>query len=159
MPSLRRTALLGAALLVAACASLAPQIDPPQVTLEGVRVTRMAESKAEISLRLRLANPNASELVVKSLEYEVTLDGRQAASGRTTRVDPLPPGGEGTVELSGRVDVAAVVTAMMALGSQLPVAYTLKGTATVQDGLTLVFARKGEVAISKFDSAPGSRSR
>lgn len=158
-PKVRRIAALGAALVAVACASVALKVDAPQVSLEAVRVTRIVASKAEISVRLRLFNPNASELVVNALDYEITLDGRQAASGRTTRVDPLPPGGEGRVEISGRVDVGAVATAMMALGSELPVAYTLKGTAAVQNGLSLSYSRKGEIAVSKFDPAAGSRPR
>ena len=158
-PRWRGIAPLGAVLFIAACASLAPKIDPPQVSLDAVRVMRIVDSKAEISVRLRLSNPNASELVLNALDYEITLDGRPAATGRTTRVDPLPPGAEGRVDLAGRVDVGAVATAMMALGSQLPVAYTLKGTATVQNGLSLPFSRKGEIAVSKFDPALGSRPR
>ena len=158
-PQVSRLAALGAALLAAACASIAMKIDAPQVSLETVRVTRIVDSKAEISVRLKLVNPNAAELVINELEYEITLDGRQAATGRTARVDRLPPGGEGKVDLAGRVDVGAVATAMMALGSQLPVQYTLKGTATVQNGLSLSFARKGEIAVSQFDPAMGSRPR
>lgn len=158
-PQLCRIAELGVVLVAAACASIAPRIDAPQVSLEAVRVTRIVESKAEISVRLRLLNPNAAELVINELAYEITLDGRQAASGRTQRVDRLPPGGEGKVDLSGRVDVGAVATAMMALGSQLPVQYTVSGTATVQNGLLLSFSRKGEIAVSKFDPAAGSRPR
>ena len=158
-PQLCRIAALGAVLLAAACASVALKVDAPQVSLEAVRVTRIVDSKAEISVRLRLLNPNAAELVINELAYEITLDGRQAASGRTQRVDRLPPGGEGKVELSGRVDVGAVATAMMALGSQLPVQYTLTGTAAVQNGLSLSFSRKGEIAVSKFDPAAGSRPR
>ena len=48
---------------------------------------------------------------------------------------------------------------MMALGSQLPVQYTLSGTAAVQNGLSLSFSRKGEIAVSRFDPAAGSRPR
>ena len=158
-PQVRRIAALGMVLVAAACASAAPRLDAPQVSLEAVRVTRIVDSKAEISVRLRLLNPNATELVINELAYEITLDGRQAASGRTQRVDRLPPGGEGRVELSGRVDVGAVATAMMALGSQLPVQYTVSGTAAVQNGLSLSFSRKGEIAVSRFDPASGSRPR
>ena len=160
VPRSRGIASLGvAALLAAACASVAPKIDAPEVSLEAVRVMRIVDSKAEISVRLRLFNPNASELAINSIDYEITLDGRQAATGRTSRVDRLPAGGEGRVELAGRVDVGAVATAMMALGSELPVAYTLKGNATVQGGRSLSFSRKGEIAVSKFDPGAGSRSR
>jgi LEA14-like dessication related protein len=152
--------LLPLALLVAACATVAPKVEPPQVSLESVRLLRIVDAnKAEISLGLRLFNPNATALAVKALDYEITLDGRPAATGRTVRAETLPAGGEARVELNGLVDTSVVATAMMALGSQLPVAYVLKGTVTAQDWPPLPFSRKGEIAISRFDSGPGSRSR
>jgi LEA14-like dessication related protein len=146
-------------LLAAACASLGPKFDAPQVSVESVRVLRIVDSRAEIAVRLRLYNPNDVELPLSGLEYEITLDARQAASGRTTRVEPLPPGGEGRLEIAGRVDVGAVATAMMALTSQLPVQYVLNGRATLRNGPSLPFSRKGEITISKFDSTIGTRPR
>ena len=150
---------LAASLLVAACASGPPSIAAPEVNLESVRVTRIVDGKAEVLVGLRLYNPNAMALPVKALDYEITLDKRPAASGRTLRVDTLPAGGEGKVDLAGRVDVGAVATALMALGSQLPVAYTLTGTVTVQGWAPIAFSRDGKIAVSKFDSAFGSRPR
>ena len=144
---------------IAACATPTQRIEAPQVTLESVRVTRVVDGKAELLVGLRLTNPNASTLAVKAVDYEITLDNRPAASGHTVRVDTLPPGGEGKVDLAGRVDVGAVATAMMALGSQLPVAYTLKGNVTVQDWAPISFSRSGKIAISKFDSAFGAPAR
>jgi len=145
--------------LLAACASGPPTIAYPEVTLESVRVTRIVDSKAEVSVGLRLYNPNAMSLPVKSLDYEITLENRPAASGHTVRVDTLPPGGEGKVNIAGRVDIGVVATAMMALGSQLPVAYRLTGTVTVQGWAPIPFSREGKIAVSKFDAAFGSRPR
>jgi len=162
--SARRSRLLPVAapilvLFAAACASFVPKIDAPQVSLEDVRVLRIVDSKAEIALKLRLVNPNDSALAISGLEYAITLDERPAASGRTTRVDPLPAGGQGTVDISGRVDIGAVATAMMALSSQLPVKYALTGKVTLQNGPSLPFSRKGEIAISKFDRGTGPPPR
>jgi LEA14-like dessication related protein len=148
-----------AVLMIGACASTAPRIEAPQVALESVRVTRIVDGKAELSVELRLTNPNSSALAVKALDYEITLDNRPAASGHTVRVDTIPAGGEGKVDFAGRVDVGAVATAMMALGSQLPVAYTLRGTVTVQDWAPISFSRSGKIAVSKFDSAFGTAPR
>ena len=145
-------------LFVAACASIGSKFDAPQVSVESVRVLRIVEQRAEISVKLKLVNPNDVELAVTGLEYAITLDGRLAASGRTTRVDTLPPHGEGTVEIAGRVDTGAVATAMMALSSQIPVQYTLAGQVTLQNGVSLPFSRKGDIAISK-DAALGPRPR
>jgi len=154
-----RGVLLLLAMLTSACASLTPRIEAPQVTLQSVRLLRIADGKAEIALGLRVFNPNATALAIQALDYEITLDGRPAANGRTVRAETLPANGEAKVDLYGRVDTGAVFTAMMALGSQLPVAYTLKGTVTAKDWPPLPFSRKGEVAISRFDSGAGTRGR
>ena len=150
---------VAAILVIAACATPAPRVEAPQVSLESVRVTRIVDGKAELSVGLRLSNPNASALAIKAVDYEITLDNRPAASGHTARVDTLPAGGEAKVDLAGRVDVGAVAAAMMVLGSQLPVAYTLKGSVTVQGWAPISFSRSGKIEISKFDSAFGTPPR
>jgi LEA14-like dessication related protein len=146
-------------LMITACATPAPRIEAPQVSLESVRVTRIVDGKAELSVGLRLSNPNASALPLKAVDYEITLDNRPAASGHSLRVDTLPPGGDAKVDLAGRVDVGAVAAALMVLGSQLPVAYTLKGSVTVQGWAPIPFSRSGKIEVSKFDSAFGTPPR
>jgi len=156
--SLRRLAVPALlAFFLGACTSIPTKLDPPVVTLESARILRVADARADVALVLRLTNPNRFALVVDAIEYEVTLDGRPAATGRSARVDSLPAGGEAKVELAGRVDVAAVATALMTLGSQLPVAYTFKGSVTLRDGSVLVFSRKGEIPVARFDRVLGSR--
>ncbi len=143
--------------LGAACTSIPTKLDPPVATLETVRILSVADARANLALVLRLSNPNRFDLVVDAIEYEVTLDGRPAATGRSARIDPLPAGGDAKVELAGRVDITAVATALMTLGSQVPVAYTFKGSVTLRDGSVLAFSRKGEIPVARFDRVLGSR--
>jgi len=144
-------------LFAGACTSIQTRPAPPTVTLERVRIVNVADGKASISLVLRLANPNRVALAIDSIEYELTLDGRQAANGRSERMNPLPAQGETTVEIAGRVDVAAIATALMTLGSQLPVEYAFKGTVTLRDGSVLALSRKGDIPVARFDRLYGSR--
>ncbi|HTS22931.1 MAG TPA: LEA type 2 family protein [Casimicrobiaceae bacterium] len=153
----RRFLAAGAALLAAACTSSRPKIEPPAITLDAVRVGRIAEAKADVSLKLTLANHNSFELPIDRIDFDVALDGRPAVSGRSVHVDPLPPGGEAKVDLAGRVDVAAVATALMTLGSQLPVPYSVSGTLTLRNGTALAFSRNGEIPVQRFDGAVGAR--
>ncbi len=146
-----------ALLLTSACTSMRPKMQSPQVTLETVRIVRIADAKADVSLSLKLSNRNDFELAIDAVEFEVTLDGRPAVSSRSVRVDVLPAGGEAKVELAGRIEVAAVATALMTLGSQLPIAYSLSGTVTLKNGVALPFARKGEIPVARSDRALGSR--
>ena len=157
--SLRRLAVpaLFVLFLGAACTSTPTKPDPPAVTLETVRILRVADARADVVLVLRLTNPNRFDLVVDAIEYDITLDGRPAATGRSVRIDPLPAGGDAKIELAGRVDVAAVATALMTLGSQLPVVYMFKGSVTLRDGSVLAFSRKGEIPVARFDRLMGSR--
>ena len=140
-----------------ACTSISTKLDPPVATLETVRILSVADARANLVLVLRLSNPNRFDLVVDAIDYEVTLDGRPTATGRSVHIDPLPAGGDAKVELGGRVDVAAVATALMTLGSQLPVEYTFKGSVTLRDGSVLAFSRKGEIPVARFDRLLGSR--
>ena len=41
---------------------------------------------------------------------------------------------------------------LLAIGSQLPVPYAIKGTITLEDGTTLPFARTGRIPVVRFDS-------
>jgi LEA14-like dessication related protein len=157
--SLRRRFLAACAalLLASACTSGRPKIEPPVIALESVRVGRIADAKADVSLRVALANKNDFELAIDRVEFDIALDGRQAITGRSVHIDALPPGGEAKVDLAGRVDAAAVATALMTLGSQLPVPYVVNGTLTLKNGTGLAFSRKGEIPIMRFDGALGSR--
>jgi LEA14-like dessication related protein len=152
-------AVVAALLFAAACTTIENRPDPPTVTLERVRIVNVADGKASLSMILRVANPNRFELAIDSIEYELTLDGRQAANGRSTRLNPLPAQGETEVEFAGRVDVAAIATALMTLGSQLPVQYALKGTVTLRDGSVLALSRKGDIPVARFDRLYGSPPR
>ena len=154
---IRVCALAGTALLATACASLTPKFEPPQVTLESLRILRIADAKADLTLRLRLVNPNDFDLTIDAVELEVTLDGRTAVESRSVHVDKLPPGGEARIDLAGRVDVTAVATALMTLGSQLPVDYVVKGTARLPGGVVVPFGRKGQIPVARFDRGFGPR--
>jgi LEA14-like dessication related protein len=156
--AMRRLAVVSCcALLAGACTGVRTGLEAPQVTLETVRVVKIAEGKAEVSLNLKLTNRSDVELAIDAVEFDVALDGRSTVNGRSVHVDPLPAGGEAKVELSGRVDLAAVATALMSVGSQLPVAYSLSGTIRLKNGAALPFSRKGEIPVTRFDRALGSR--
>jgi LEA14-like dessication related protein len=154
-----RCAWFAAVLLVTACVPFGQKFESPEVTLETLRIIRLADAKAELAIGLRLFNPNTYALPVDRIEFDVLIDSRSAVSGRTVHVDPVPAKGEAKVEISGRVDVSAVATALMAIGSQLPVDYVISGTITLSDGTALPFARKGRIPVVRFDRGFGPRTQ
>jgi len=151
-------AAVAAFALATACTTTKPTIEapaPPSVTVLSARIVGVSEGKASLSLTLGLSNPNDFDLPVDALACEVTLDSRPAANVQSVHVEPLPAHGNAKVDLAGRVDIVVVATSLMALGSEVPVAYTLKGTVTLRNGITLPFSRKGDIPVARFDRALG----
>src|SRR5205085_9854304 len=64
--SVRRRVLIACSALVmaGACTSARPTMEPPTITLDAVRVGRIADAKADVSLRITLANHNDLELAI-----------------------------------------------------------------------------------------------
>ena len=104
---------------------------------------------------MRVYNPNTYALPVDRVECDVLIDSRPAATSRSVHVDPLPPMGEAKVELSGRL-YHAVATAMMSIGSQLPIDYVV-GHDHADHG-TVAFAHKGRIPVARFDRASARAS-
>jgi LEA14-like dessication related protein len=150
-------AVFAAALFATACIPFGQQFESPEVTLETLRILRIVDAKADLTIGLRVYNPNTYALPVDRVEFDVLIDARPAVSSRSVRMDSLPARGEAKVELSGWVDITAVATAMMTIGSQLPVDYIVKGTITLTDGTALPFTRKGRIPVARFDRGLGPR--
>ena len=152
-------ALATSLFLLAACVQLGGgRFEPPEVALESLRILRIVDAKADLTIGLRVYNPNEFPLSVDQLEFAVTIDGRNAASGHTPRVGELRAHGDASVEVAGRVDIGAVATALMTLASQVPIDYTVGGSVTLTDGTRLPFAKKGRVPVTRVDRGFGPRA-
>ena len=149
-------ALATAVFLLGGCVQLGGgRFEPPEVALQSLSILRIVDAKADLTIGLHVYNPNEFPLSIDRLDFEVTIDGRNAASGRTSRVGEVLAHGEASVDVGGRVDVGAVATALMTLASQLPIDYTVKGSVTLTDGTALPFAKKGRVPATRLDRGFG----
>jgi LEA14-like dessication related protein len=85
--SLRETTvhvlLLSAALGLAACASL----KPPTLRVQGVGVTKVGLTGADLKVNFGVRNPNPEDLLIERFEYELVLNGRSL--GRGYVADPV----------------------------------------------------------------------
>ena len=70
-----RCVLSAAALLVVGCVPLGQQFQSPEVTLETLRIVRIADAKADLLIGLRVFNPNTYALPMEKVEFDVTIDG------------------------------------------------------------------------------------
>jgi LEA14-like dessication related protein len=138
---------VGAALiaLVTGCAAPPQKPLPPQVALGAVRVTRLTAADARFALTLAVHNPNAYDLAVNALDCDLSLEGEPVITGSLKAPTVLAAGVATRVEIEARTTLGAVAAALDRIARRDTVHYDVKGTAVVQDGLRLPFARSGEL--------------
>lgn len=78
-----RLLLLSTALGLAACAS----VKPPTLRVQGVGVTKVGITGANLKVTFGVRNPNPEDLLIERFEYELVLNGRSL--GRGYVADPL----------------------------------------------------------------------
>jgi LEA14-like dessication related protein len=136
-----------ALLLGAGCAALAPRPLPPKVELAGLRVTRLAPADTRIRIALDVQNPNAYALAVSALDATVTVEGERFATATLASPITLAATADTRVELEARTDFAAVAAVADRVARERKARYEVAGSAVVQDGLRLPFAKRGELPV------------
>jgi LEA14-like dessication related protein len=139
--------VVAALLLVAGCAALAPRPLPPKVELAGLRVTRLAPADTRIRIALDVQNPNAYALAVSALDATVTVEGERLAIATLASPVTLAATADTRVELEARTDFAAVAAVADRVARERKARYEVAGSAVVQDGLRLPFAKRGELPV------------
>jgi LEA14-like dessication related protein len=115
------TGVLLIAALVAGCATLAPKPLPPQVTLDGVRVTRFTPLDTRLSIALIVHNPNTYDLVVSDFEATLTVEDERLVSGTLRAPATLTAAGDARIEIEARTDFGAIGPAFESLTRTLNV--------------------------------------
>jgi len=129
------------------------------VSVEGIAVGGIRGSDAIVTLSLRLENPNATDLMLQSLRFGLSINDIALTSGATARVETIPAGGSAAIELETRTNINAVlqVIALSAGGRMSSLQYALDGEAVVQNGIRLPFARRGDIPLPAAPASAPSR--
>jgi len=89
-------------LLVSACGALSSvKPEAPKVSVAGVRPLNISLTRQKLEFRLRVQNPNAFDLPIRSLDFVAELAGDEIATGRSDERVTVPANGEAEI----RVDV------------------------------------------------------
>jgi hypothetical protein len=118
--------------LLGGCTSYAP----PALSVEGASVTERTPDGTAVAFALSAENSNDVALPLRTVEYTVTLDGREAFTGTRSA--------EATLRRKGvqRIVLPAVVTGAMELGG--PTRYRLSGR--------VFYVTPGQLAEVLFDA-------
>ncbi|WP_207063431.1 LEA type 2 family protein [Motiliproteus sp. SC1-56] len=102
----RRFWILWACLLVLhGCAGITPMMDPPQVSVIGLRALPGEGLAPRFEIALRISNPNSQALELEGLAYSITLAERKLLSGVSNELPRIEGYTTAEVKLEASVDL------------------------------------------------------
>ncbi|MEO5766461.1 MAG: LEA type 2 family protein [Casimicrobiaceae bacterium] len=152
--SVRRAALVGAVLFVAACAGLGARIAAPRVEVVGVRLDRVQDARAFLGVTVDIANPNPQPVDVEGFDAALAIEGEVVATAVLIAPVRVPANGSARAELAAQTGVDALVRAAVAAmrrgvatspGRGPSLQYAIEGSAVFNGGLRVPFVKRGEL--------------
>jgi LEA14-like dessication related protein len=111
--------------LLAGCASLTQDLDPPEINLLSFKTLPGDAGAPRFEIKLRVMNPNKQTLDIAGISYTVAFLDKKLITGVTNDVSPIAGYSEGVVTLDAELQLLELVRLMTSLGSagSRPLAY------------------------------------
>ena len=140
--------LIMAALMLAGCQRLG-SLEAPEVSVSGIALNSITLFEQEWGLTLRARNPNDRELTLKSMDYEIFINGEKFARGLTGESVTLPAMGDAQVTTTITTSLLGSLKQLQKIQQQdKPLQYRLVGKARVAGvPLPLSFDKEGEMTL------------
>lgn len=134
---------------LAACASL--RWEKPRIALDSARVAGGNLQDTRVQLTLRVSNPNAREVIIDAVRFDVMVAGEKVGSGARTEPVTIAAKGDTRVELDTRFHTLELLRLMSgALQTDGTLAYSVVGEADVRDYGRQGFNQPGSLALPKL---------
>ncbi len=152
MKTLLSVWLLATALLVSGCQSLG-KLESPDVSVSAINLNAVSLFEQEWDLILRARNPNDRDLTLKSMDYEIYVNGEKFGRGLTAESVTLPAMGDAMVTTTITTNLLSSLQQLQKLQKQQgqPLNYRLVGKARVGGvPLPLSFDEEGELTLPQM---------
>lgn len=147
----RWTGLAGLAMLgLSACGGTSiSDAEIPDISLAGLSFAQPGLFEQELTVNLRLKNPNEFDIPVDTLSFALDVNGSRFASGLTRRDFTLPGLGETVVPITIAVPTSDLIERVVAIGTGRRLDYILSGQADIGSWFStpLQFSRQGKLAL------------
>lgn len=139
-----------AGLLLVFLAACAASLKRPEIGLAGIELVGFGRVEQRFLLKLNIRNPNAVDIQLNTLDFDLELSGTPFAKGVAEKAALIPQGGESVLEVMTVSRLAQVLTVLRELQKQGQerVPYRIVGYAEVEGFGRLPFERRGEIAVS-----------
>jgi LEA14-like dessication related protein len=142
------------AVLLAACTSMGPKLEAPQLELVGVQMLSTDMFAQRFKVRVKVTNPNDLELPVRGLEYTIIMMGDSFAEGMSDEPFVLPAMGEAEFDMLVTTNFVSSFGRLLSRvqGGKLEnIDYEIAGKVMVDKGMLrkIPFNHRGTVDFSK----------
>lgn len=141
-------AVLAATLLGVGCATT--RLEPPQLTVMSMQVQTADLFSQRMLVHMRVVNPNARELPVKSINYRIEVGGADLAQGLADKPFVVPAKGEAEFDVQVTANLANALTQILGRkGSRDTLDYRLVGSVSLSSGFLrrIPFDERGSVKL------------
>ena len=145
-------AVLSIVLLLAGCAGIGKPLEPPRVSLAGIRVEAFTGFETVFQIQLRVINTNDVDLKVKGIEAELEINGQSFAAGVSNTPVKIPSFGTELVTVAVYSSVIKMFKSVYGLQESEELKYRLNGKLRVAGdnalATTLPFESEGVVTLN-----------
>ena len=103
--------------MLASCASLTAELDPPKVSLESFRSLPVASGPPRFEINIRVINPNKQPLDIAGISYSIELLDREVITGVANDIPVIDGYGDGVVTLEAGLQLIEILRLMAGLGA------------------------------------------
>jgi LEA14-like dessication related protein len=151
---LRGALVLACAWLLAACSTLNPKLESPDLEVLGIQMLSTDMFAQKFRVRVRVTNPNDLELAVKGIEYQIILMGDSFAEGNSTDRFVLPALGEAEFDMAITTNFVSSFGRLLSRvgGGKLEnLDYEITGHVMLDKGLVkkIPFSKSGQVDLTR----------
>jgi LEA14-like dessication related protein len=111
-------AVLAALCLLAGCASMTQDFDPPKVTLDSFKSLPGSEGVPRFEIKLRVANPNVQALDIAGISYTIELLGSELVAGVSNDIPRIEGYAEEVITLESSLNLFQLLKLLARFGMQ-----------------------------------------
>ena len=137
-------------LALAACTGMPPRIEPPSVTVADVRMGTAGVFEQQFFVKLRIQNPNDSDLQVKGSSFELELNDQPFAKGVSAQSVTVPRFGSEFVEIEAVSSLGNILRQAGAMTSDAGAdkfRYHVKGKLATRNAGSIPFDERGDLSL------------
>ncbi len=145
-------------LIIASCAGVGKQLDPPRISLANIQVQEVTGFETAFQIQLRVFNANDVDLKVKGIKAELEINDQAFATGVSNTPVDIPSYGTELVTITVYTSVIKMFRSVYGLKDSEALKYRLSGKLRVSGNnmlpTTLPFESEGQVTLKPFKDQP-----